>query len=119
MLFLNTLLLFPTFQSCQKNNDIYGKFLDVDINHKNFTTEEIIIMKEAKERLDDFVSYNKRKKQFNINIKSGTEIMISERLFNFFIDKIEYTNNILRINNIKYQKGKVFINLPKTKKLIL
>ena len=87
------------FQSCEqeemvsKNN--YDQFLDTEIpansviNAKSFS-----VIEKARQRIEPYV--NIRDGQYKLQLSSGYEINISEKLFSFFEKQIDETNRLIK-----------------------
>jgi hypothetical protein len=82
---------------CQKeeiNENV--EFLDLDISVLSSEVQESdrLIIEAAKDRIEPYVIYENG--QYEISIKNGSRIHISDRLFQIFINAIESNNQFIR-----------------------
>ena len=90
------------FQSCS-NEDIplasQQEYLDLDVaNLQNPSEEQKIILKKAKDRIDPYVVLNN--KEYSVTVTSGTEIQMSERLFDLMTSNIKNINLFVKNLNV-------------------
>ncbi len=97
-------------QSCDKSEELSSlsdkkttlkklEYLDADTsNLANPTEQQQKIIKKAMARIDSFVICENKTFRFTIN--SGSEIQISERLFEFFKSKMLLSNSIVKNLNV-------------------
>jgi len=96
------------FQSCDLNDDlldsnekisINAEYLDTDVsNTDSLTEQQKEILKKAKTRIDTFVVY--KNKSYKLEVSSGSQIQMSERVFKFFETKLNNTNTLIKKLNV-------------------
>jgi hypothetical protein len=114
-------LLFITFQSCNKDDDSIRineamnkklEYLDTDVSNlpslsehqmgglknANISEQQMVILKKARARIDSFVVYEN--KAFKLKITSGSQIQMSERLFEYFKAIMNQTNSVIKDLNV-------------------
>lgn len=118
-------LLFITFQSCNKDSDSQRinanintklEFLDADVpfvpsligqQKDNFKkanlNDQQIIFKKALTRIDPYVVY--KNKSYKLTVSKGSEIQMSERLFEYFKVMLNQTNSDIKDLNIVSDKN--------------
>jgi hypothetical protein len=84
---------------CQKEEviDKSVEFLDLDISvlsSSEIQESDRLIIEAAKDRIDPYVTYEDGR--YKISIKNGSQIHISDRLFQMYIDAIESSNQSLK-----------------------
>jgi hypothetical protein len=105
--------IFPVLQSCsssdesmqiQSSKNTSLEYLDVDVsNLQNATNEQKQILQKAIKRIDPYVIYGT--KTCSLTISSGSEIQISDRLFEFFKTSTNNMNSFLKNTNIVSDKN--------------
>jgi hypothetical protein len=73
-------------------NDDYLEFLSID---SPVPESDIDILKKAKNRIEPYIVY--KDNQYEVNIKNGKQIQISEDLFQMFCSKVERTNHAIKM----------------------
>lgn len=80
------------------------EYLDMDTsNIKNATAEQKLILKKAIGRMDPYVKYEN--KTFHFTITKGSEVNISERLFELMKKVIQSTNSMIKDLNVAPDKN--------------
>lgn len=111
LLFIFTFLsLIVTLQSCntddlslsdQETPNQNLTYLNADISDPaNLSQADKEIITEAKDRIDKYVVYNSEKNEYQLNLSSGKEINISDRLYNAFAKTIKQTNLTIKNLNV-------------------
>lgn len=101
------------FQGCEKddiNSSEYYEFLDVDLSVEDHTPEQLVILEEAKNRIDKYVTV--KNGQFRLSINSGEEIKISEELYDHFLSMMNFSNSMISENEYVFDGNKLVLNAP-------
>ncbi len=98
----------PFIQSCSSSDETLQiqsskntslEYLDVDVsNLQKATDEQKQIIKKAIDRVNPYVLY--KNKTYSLTITKGSEIQISERVFNFIKATILNTNTVIKDLNV-------------------
>ena len=84
--------------SCEQSSlfdNTHEVFLDLNVsNMENLTSSQLLIFEEAKSRIDRHVTFDG--KQYQLSIRSGREVNISESLFQHFGSVMNETNTMLK-----------------------
>jgi hypothetical protein len=96
------------FQGCQEeyiipNNDL--PYLELSSSIENMSSADYEILNQAKERLAEYISSDKGK--FDLKIKSGNQVNISDELFEYFQFSINNANNKLKDSNYRIEGDRV------------
>jgi hypothetical protein len=106
------------FIACN-SDDMFSKsieFLDLDISALSSEIQESdrLIIEAAKDRIEPYVTYENG--QYEISIKNGKQIQISDRLFHVFINAIESNNQSLK--ELKSNTEVVIVQDTEDKKIL-
>jgi hypothetical protein len=106
-------------QSCSSNDGIVNEpveFLDLDISALSSEIQESdrLIIEAARNRIEPYVTY--KNDLYEISIKNGRQIQISDRLFQIFINAIESSNQSL--GKLKSNTGIVIVQDVKDEKIL-
>ena len=115
--------LIPFIQSCSNNEDSVQiesskntslEYLDVDVSKMQEPTEnQMEILKKAKDRINLYVVCENKK--FILKVKSGSEIQMSERLFESFQAVINHMNLIIKDNAVvSDEKNPILFHISKS-----
>ena len=90
-------------QSCESDsmfiNDTREVFLDLDIaNLQSLTDNQMLILEEAKNRIDRHVTFDGNR--YQLSIRSGREVNISESLFRHFTGLMDRSNSMVKDLNV-------------------